>query len=192
MTHLTMKAAAAALVVTASLLGACATTPNPAADRAKDAASGAKSGVESAKNHARIVQLREVAEIAYSLNDWHAAEHSYRALLAEDNTDRAAWSRLGTVFLRSNRPAMAATAYEAARQLGADDLALWQNMALAHARVASEAAMRAQQRATNTSQRNDLARFIGAINAVVPSDLQPSSPQATARALGTPIVPTEK
>jgi predicted Zn-dependent protease len=190
--HIPKVIATLALMIATSLLAGCASTPHAAADRSNGSAQVAKRADESAKKQLRAAQLREVADIAYSLSDWFAAEQAYRALLAEDNTDAAAWSRLGTVFLRSNRPTMAVTAYDAARQLGADDLALWQNTALAHARVASDAAARAHQLATNTSQRNDLARFIGSINSVVPSNLQPSSPQPTARALAKPTAPTER
>ncbi len=164
----------AALLAT---LTACAAAPQSQPKVAPPSAAQVAAETEAAKL-VRVERLREVGDMAYRLGDWAAAEQSYRALLAESNEEAAVWLRLGTVFLRTQRPDLAVVAYDAATRLGATDLTLFQNKALAHASLASAAALRAQQLTVDAAQRRELGRFIGSVDAALPRDLRSNAPRA--------------
>jgi cytochrome c-type biogenesis protein CcmH/NrfG len=118
------------------------------------------------------------AELAYAANQWANAEASYRTLIVEDPDNELTWFRLGTIFLRTNRPQLAVQAYDRAVQCGADDVRLWQNKAIAHAMLASTAANEARRRSNDRKERGSLDRFARTLDAMVPRELQPAVPRA--------------
>lgn len=83
-------------------------------------------------------ELRLQAEIDYASRAWPLAEAGYRALLRKDPGNADYWRRLGTVFLRTNRPNEAIATLDAAVRLAPADPGTLQNLALAHLRAAAD------------------------------------------------------
>lgn len=149
------------------ILGGCSTpesrptpTPSPAAPAA-DAA-----------------QVAAEAAAAYTAKDWANAERLHVMLTRGQPEDAETWFRLGNIYARTERPALAVRAFEAAIERDDRHARAWHNLGIVRMRLAVQAFARLAE----VSAADDPLRVRGAtIEEGLQQLLQTAAPAAPAR-----------
>ncbi|HQR03487.1 MAG: tetratricopeptide repeat protein [Proteobacteria bacterium] len=89
--------------------------------------------------------LQQSAVLAYESGDDAKAEALYQGLARMAPNDPETWLRLGNLYARSNRPDLAADAYQRALLTAPNDVRLWYNLGIIRQRQAHAALIRAHE-----------------------------------------------
>lgn len=124
-------------------------------------------------------ELRSLADVAYTAQDWPLAETRYGELTRRVPDDGEAWLRLGNIYARTERTESAMKAYQEAVAREADDPRAWHNLGVLQMRAALATFQRMQDSVPQAdplrTRMDDLASGLEGLLAQ-PADAPGSSP----------------
>ncbi len=81
-------------------------------------------------------QVLDEARSAYQARDWKTSERDYLLVVERSPSNIEAWFRLGNIYTRTNRPRLAARAYEEALLRDPENTKAWHNLGVIYLRQA--------------------------------------------------------
>ncbi len=81
-------------------------------------------------------QVLDEARQAYQAQDWQTSEKDYLLVVQQSPSNIEAWFRLGNIYTRTERPKLAARAYEEALIRDPENTKAWHNLGVIYLRQA--------------------------------------------------------
>ena len=84
-------------------------------------------------------KVLDEARASYQARDWKTSEQDYLLVVEKAPSNIEAWFRLGNIYTRTNRPRLAARAYEEALVRDPENSKAWHNLGVIYLRQARNA-----------------------------------------------------